>query len=293
MPRTQKQIRVPGVGVDQVRSFCLAWLTNNGLEVVDQTADGSEKKYPVWGQHLTLHPTPGSLVAVNGKLSGAVVFELLFYPAGPDTVLYVQGYAAGAGPMAHGKEYEFSTSAIGVGGAPRKRGNGLLQKLEADLAQATARPYGQYPPAQGQPVGPYPPPTGQPVSPYTPGLPVIPYYPAPTPQPAPAVSAAPSQPVGAYYPPPGRPTVQPVPGPTPPAAPYYLPPAQPAAQPAPMPQRPIPAPAPVAPAPVPVAPPAPTIPPAPTVPLCGSCGRPTTFIPQYGRYYCYPCSRYV
>ena len=39
-------------------------------------------------------------------------------------------------------------------------------------------------------------------------------------------------------------------------------------------------------------------PPPPTanvtaVPYCTGCGRPTTFIPQYGRYYCYGCYRYA
>ncbi len=41
-----------------------------------------------------------------------------------------------------------------------------------------------------------------------------------------------------------------------------------------------------------VAPPPP--PPAPgPPPNCPTCGNPTTFIVQYGRYYCYPCARYV
>jgi hypothetical protein len=40
-----------------------------------------------------------------------------------------------------------------------------------------------------------------------------------------------------------------------------------------------------APPPVPVAPPAPA--------SCPRCGRPATFIPQYGRSYCYSCAQYV
>ncbi|MDE1819916.1 MAG: hypothetical protein KGI98_03565 [Euryarchaeota archaeon] len=28
-------------------------------------------------------------------------------------------------------------------------------------------------------------------------------------------------------------------------------------------------------------------------PSCSRCGRPTTFMPQYSRYYCYSCSQYV
>ena len=32
---------------------------------------------------------------------------------------------------------------------------------------------------------------------------------------------------------------------------------------------------------------------APPVPTCPSCGRPTAYIAQYGRYYCYSCARYV
>jgi hypothetical protein len=52
--------------------------------------------------------------------------------------------------------------------------------------------------------------------------------------------------------------------------------------------------APVAAAP-PVAP-APAAAPAPggaTPPNCPTCGKPTTYISQYGRYYCYSCSKYV
>ncbi len=44
------------------------------------------------------------------------------------------------------------------------------------------------------------------------------------------------------------------------------------------------------PAPGPAPPPPP---PPPAVPLCPTCGQPATFIPQYGRYYCYRCQRYL
>lgn len=58
---------------------------------------------------------------------------------------------------------------------------------------------------------------------------------------------------------------------------------------APAPQPGVPAPVPqAAPAPPPVTPPTP-----PPAPNCANCGRPTTYIAQYGRYYCYPCARYV
>jgi hypothetical protein len=58
---------------------------------------------------------------------------------------------------------------------------------------------------------------------------------------------------------------------------------------------PAPAPGMVAPAPAPMAPPPPpaAAPAAAPVPNCASCGRPTTYIAQYGRYYCYPCAKYV
>jgi YVTN family beta-propeller protein len=41
------------------------------------------------------------------------------------------------------------------------------------------------------------------------------------------------------------------------------------------------------------APPPPPAPPAPAVPNCATCGRPTTYIAQYSRYYCYSCAHYV
>jgi len=28
-------------------------------------------------------------------------------------------------------------------------------------------------------------------------------------------------------------------------------------------------------------------------PFCPTCGKPTTFVPQYNRYYCYTCNKYV
>jgi predicted lipid-binding transport protein (Tim44 family) len=51
---------------------------------------------------------------------------------------------------------------------------------------------------------------------------------------------------------------------------------------------PVAAPAPMAPAPPPAAPAA-----APAAPICPVCGQPTTYIAQYGRYYCYTDARYV
>lgn len=67
-----------------------------------------------------------------------------------------------------------------------------------------------------------------------------------------------------YAPPPGTPYPQ--------AAPAYAPPAPPMAAAAPPP-------------PVAAAPPA--------APICPKCGQPTTYIAQYGRYYCYTDQLYV
>jgi hypothetical protein len=40
--------------------------------------------------------------------------------------------------------------------------------------------------------------------------------------------------------------------------------------------------------------PAPLSPPVtPGAPNCSNCGKPTTYVAQYGRYYCYACARYV
>jgi len=39
--------------------------------------------------------------------------------------------------------------------------------------------------------------------------------------------------------------------------------------------------------------PAPPPPPPPVGQYCVVCGRPVTYIPQYGRYYCFPCARYA
>ncbi|HXY47670.1 MAG TPA: hypothetical protein VEK13_07250 [Thermoplasmata archaeon] len=326
MTRTQRQIRVPGVGVDQVRAFSLAWLANNGLTVIDEAADGSEKRYPVWGQHLHIHPTQGSLVAVSGKLSGAVVFELLFYPAGPDSVLNVYGYAAGAGPLFRGKEYEFTPSAMAVAGAPRKRGHDLLERFEADLARASVPAYPPYGQPPGQSPTAYYVPGGQPTAPQpATQAPPTPYYPSPelrsppapmiiapgggsqpaehAPQPPPA--SAP--PVVEYHALPGQ---QPTPSALPPrypsqGQPGWSPQVQPvyptATQSAPWPQPTTPQPVPAAPAAVPAPIRAPTtgagpaVPPAPmpALPTCAACGKPATFIPQYGRYYCYSCAQYI
>jgi hypothetical protein len=48
-------------------------------------------------------------------------------------------------------------------------------------------------------------------------------------------------------------------------------------------------------APPPAAPPvaAPAPPAAPAAPICPKCGQPTTYIAQYGRYYCYTDKQYV
>lgn len=41
------------------------------------------------------------------------------------------------------------------------------------------------------------------------------------------------------------------------------------------------------------APPAPVPAAAPAAPICPTCGKPTTYLAQYGRYYCYTDARYV
>jgi hypothetical protein len=48
-----------------------------------------------------------------------------------------------------------------------------------------------------------------------------------------------------------------------------------------------------APAPMAAAAPPPPAAGGQAAPFCGTCGKPTTFIPQYGRYYCYDCKQYV
>jgi len=64
-------------------------------------------------------------------------------------------------------------------------------------------------------------------------------------------------------------------------APVYTPPSAPAQAPPPEGMAPVPPP----PAPAPAA--------APAAPLCAKCGKPTTYIAQYGRYYCYTDNLYV
>jgi len=48
-----------------------------------------------------------------------------------------------------------------------------------------------------------------------------------------------------------------------------------------------------APAPMAAPPPGPAAPPGQAAPFCAKCGKPTTFIAQYGRYYCYTDNLYV
>jgi predicted lipid-binding transport protein (Tim44 family) len=72
----------------------------------------------------------------------------------------------------------------------------------------------------------------------------------------------------------------------------YAAPGAPMGQPMPPPMA---APPPAAPAPMtaPAPPPAPPAAAAPAVPFCSKCGKPTTYIAQYGRYYCYDDKLYV
>ncbi len=51
--------------------------------------------------------------------------------------------------------------------------------------------------------------------------------------------------------------------------------------------------APMAQAPMPATPPPPPSAAAPPTPFCSKCGKPTTYIAQYGRYYCYDDKLYV
>lgn len=131
---------------------------------------------------------------------------------------------------------------------------------------------------------PYPGPSAAPsVQPPPPGVVAAPYptYPPLT---------QPTQPSVASYP--AQPTVQPAP-------PVYSPPAQPAPHPAaPASSAAVPAPVVASPPPIeqgyrasPPATPTPSVP--AQTPSCARCGRPTTYIPQYGRYFCYPCNLYL
>ena len=45
--------------------------------------------------------------------------------------------------------------------------------------------------------------------------------------------------------------------------------------------------------PAPPPPPPPGWAPTPTSPFCTGCGRPTTYLAPYGRFYCYACARYA
>jgi hypothetical protein len=83
----------------------------------------------------------------------------------------------------------------------------------------------------------------------------------------PLIAASRNMGMGGQMPPPGM-------------APAYAAPAAPVAA----------APPAAMPAPAPPPPPAAA---APATPFCGTCGKPTTYIPQYGRYYCYDCKTYV
>jgi hypothetical protein len=82
----------------------------------------------------------------------------------------------------------------------------------------------------------------------------------------PLITASRNQAMGGQMPPPGAPPA------------YGAPPPPVAPMAAPMPSAPAPP------------PPAPG---AQAAPNCPTCGNPTTYVPQYGRYYCYNCKQYV
>lgn len=100
------------------------------------------------------------------------------------------------------------------------------------------------------------------------------------PQPAPAYGQAPP----AYGAPPASPPQQQAYSPAPTPAPAYQAPPQQQAYGAP----PAATAAPAA-AAAPAAPAAAT----PGAPACRTCGKPTTWVPQYSRYYCYTCAQYA
>ncbi len=132
MGRTAIETRVSGHNTGGVQRFLMAWLHDNEFSVTDLRADGTEKLYPIWGTSLKLRPKVGSLVAVSGKSSGAVVFEFVLQSTGNDTIVRVEAYASGASMFA-GREYELSQTSFAVAGWPRKRGQGLLSKLQGSL----------------------------------------------------------------------------------------------------------------------------------------------------------------
>lgn len=143
------------------------WLKQNDFAVANPHAYVPEIRYQVFGDHLLLHPTPGNLVAVHGKMQGFIVFEMAFHASGQDCAVRVEGYIPGVGLLPRGKEWPFSTTVLGVLGLPRKRGHEALAKLQSALtAMSAASPPLSFPPLSPA-IQPRPLPSGESPSPVT------------------------------------------------------------------------------------------------------------------------------
>jgi len=126
--RTIRDVVVHGKNLENVKNHVAVWLAQNEFSILDWQADGSEKIYGMVGGRVRIRPHIGSIVAVQYKISGVVVFEISLKPISEGTSLHGEFYAAGASLFA-GDEYDLSPNPPFVGSLPRKRGYKILSEF--------------------------------------------------------------------------------------------------------------------------------------------------------------------
>jgi hypothetical protein len=130
--RTILEVQLPGYSPSEVEHYMMWWLKTNGFAIVDTRSDGSPMRRWTWGSPIRLRPTPGNLVALRTRLSGVIALEAGFRPSAAGTVVRVEGYAVGAS-LFHGRELEFTPTAMAADDRARKEGFDLLRNLAGSL----------------------------------------------------------------------------------------------------------------------------------------------------------------
>ena len=135
MPRTVQEVAL-ATGPTETRERILRSLQSHGFEILPQSSTGQPIDYPFRSFHARLATHPGSIVAIQAKWSGFIVFELDVLPRDAWSLLHGEFYVAGAGGGVVdylGQEMDVLEKPPMVGRIPRKKGFKVMKEFLSDL----------------------------------------------------------------------------------------------------------------------------------------------------------------
>ena len=118
MSRTRKDIMVVGYSVEQVRAAVQKWFGENNIKVVESSENSIKGR---WG---------------TGFLTAPKYFQVSLTPKEGGAIAHTEGWIA----VYWISEQEFKTSAMNVGGIPRKEGWRVIERLWSMLESLSKDP---------------------------------------------------------------------------------------------------------------------------------------------------------